>query len=92
MTQLFLAVVALAIILQTVAGAPAILCDKLEAVDPTNRYFVLLQDDHTEEDAEQIIEVVNEHQSSLEVNGSGYDDQSVIQSQLIYLQNDKQLC
>ena len=93
MNQSFLAVVVLAIILQTVAGAPTILCNKLGVVAANNRYFVLLKDNYTEEDAKQIIEIVNEYQSSLEMSGSGndVDSQSVIRSQLTYSQNYEQL-
>lgn len=86
MNQLFLAVVAVEIILQTVAGAPIISCNKLEAVATNNRYLVLLKDTYSEEDAKQIIKIVDEYQSSLEENGSGndVDNQSVISSQLTY--------
>ena len=88
MNQLFLAVVALAIVLQleTVAGAPTILCNKLEAVAANNRYLVLL---YNEGAAMQITEIVNEYQSSLEMSGSGNgvgNAQSVIRSQLTYSQ------
>ena len=85
-----LAVVIVASILQAVVAAPAtnIPCRKLEAVDANNRYLILLQDNYSEEDAEQIQKVVNEYQSSLEINGSEHDaKQAVIRSQLTYSQN-----
>ena len=91
-----IAVVIVASILQAVIAAPVtnIPCNKLEAMDANNRYLVLLQDDYTDKDAEQIQEVINEYQSSLERNGSKHDvidSQSVIRSQLTYLPNGKQL-
>ena len=86
MNQLFLVVLALLIILQSVVGAPVVPCRKLKdsKLSPNNIYFVALKENHTEEDANGIADTVNKYHSSLEKNGTE-DTQSQIKSQLIYL-------
>ena len=93
MIQAFLAVLALPIILQVVAGEAVASCGKLRGTStfcPNNMYSVVLKQNHTDEDANRIIKAVDEYQSSLEKNGTE-DAQSQIRSQLIYLRNVNQL-
>ena len=68
MNQLFLVVLALLIILQSVFGAPVVPCHKLKdsKLSPNNIYFIALKENHTEEDANGIADTVDKYQSSLE--------------------------
>ena len=65
MNQLFLVVLALLIILQSIVGVP---CDKLKdsKLSSNNIYSIILQKNHTEEDANGIVHTVDKYQSSLE--------------------------
>lgn len=92
MNQLFLTVLVLPIILKVVAGGAVVPCDKLKdsKFSANNIYLVVLKDNHTEEDANRIIEAVNKYQSSLEENGTE-DTQPQIRSQLTYLRHVNQL-
>ena len=92
MNQSFLVVVALAITVTIVAGAPVTpqTCSKLKDVDHNNRYLVLLNDNHMVEDANRIIKVVDDYQSSLETSGLIKNCQSII-SKLTYDTHVKQI-
>lgn len=92
MNRVLLTAAVLAISLGTILGAPVLHCSKLEDIDSNNRYLVLLENDHTKEDAERIIEAVSEYEYSQETSGSGSSaEEPSIRSQLNYLPCVRQL-
>ena len=80
----------LAITLGISSGFPLLSCDKLksvkEGVDNYNQYLVKLNDSDNYRDAEYMINLVNQYQTTLELHASNVDKPSV-RSQLALSEN-----
>ena len=89
MNQTIFAVV-LAITFGIAYGFPLLTCDKLkyvkEGVDNYNQYLIKLKDSGNYMDAEYLINLVKQYQTTLELHASNVDEPSVI-SQLALSEN-----
>ena len=80
----------LAIILGVASGAPLHTCDKLtdvrEGADNYDQYLVKLKDSDNHMDAEYVINLVNQYQTTLELYASNVHEPSV-RSELVLTEN-----
>lgn len=58
-----------------------ITCDKLNDIDVNGRYLIVLKDDTEQEEAERLIQIINEYHQSCELNLLG---RSTTTSKLTY--------